>query len=569
MKYNILKYIVATFIFVTGSSCSDMLDEKVYTFVSGENLVAAKSYNELVSGAFNALSFGFEWGNYHNIVNFDTDYQTGPTWAFGTLGAGNFYEDGSNINFYKYYYQCIHRAEYHSYLINQMDIAQDVKDNACGELAFLTAWSYFNLVQFYGDLSLYKTSVSEGAPLYIPRSPIKDVYEFIIEELKIAEKGMYSTKDAKYVKGHVSRGAAKALLAKVYCTIGSASMAKGNKISVMEGVPFKFDDDGNKVRVPYPSKQTFEKDQVAGYESFDSKEYYKLAMDKAKELIDLGDFDLYPSQKELWSPASKNGKEFIFSLQTLAGNSTLSNYVATDYAGYIYTDGTLSSGYYVQRDHWYQLFDDTDERITWGVIHRFPFNYVEATGKLEYCYYPAKDSVKVRLGLDGYQPTDILRYDAHLYGSKLMKFRQITVPLDGNRTDYNWPFMRYSEVLLLYAEADNEVNGGPSNEAIKQVEKLNTRNKSKKVSEIGAVTTWTQESFRSYILQERVKEFAAEGIRRFDLLRWGIYLQTMNSIGGVDENGVIKRREQKHLLMPLPADEVNTNPYIETNNPGW
>jgi len=569
MKYNILKYIVATFILVTGSSCSDMLDEKVYTFVSGENLVAAKSYNELVSGAFNALSFGFEWGNYHNIVNFDTDYQTGPTWAFGTLGAGNFYEDGSNINFYKYYYQCIHRAEYHSYLINQMDIAQDVKDNACGELAFLTAWSYFNLVQFYGDLSLYKTSVSEGAPLYIPRSPIKDVYAFIIEELKFAEKAMYSTKDAKYVKGHVSRGAAKALLAKVYCTIGSASMAKGNKISVMEGVPFKFDDNGNKVRVPYPSKQTFEKDQVAGYESFDSKEYYKLAMDKAKELIDLGDFDLYPSQKELWSPASKNGKEFIFSLQTLAGNSTLSNYVATDYAGYIYTDGTLSSGYYVQRDHWYQLFDDTDERITWGVIHRFPFNYVTATGKLEYCYYPAKDSVKVRLGLDGYQPTDILRYDAHLYGSKLMKFRQITVPLDGNRTDYNWPFMRYAEVLLLYAEADNEVNGGPSSEAIKQVEKLNTRNKSKKVSEIGAVTPWTQESFRSYILQERVKEFAAEGIRRFDLLRWGIYLQTMNSIGGVDENEVIKRREQKHLLMPLPADEVNTNPYIEKNNPGW
>ncbi len=569
MKFNTLKYIITTVVILAGTSCSDFLDEKVYTFVSGEDLVASKSYNELVSGAYNPLTWGFEWGNYHNIVNFDTDYQTGPTWAFGTLGAGNFYEDGSNINFYKYYYACIHRAQYHSYLISKMDIAEAVKNNALGELAFLNAWSYFNLVQFYGDLSLYKSSVSEGAPLYIPRSPVKDVYEYIIEQLKFAEGAMYSTQDEEYIKGHVSSGAAKALLAKVYCTIGSASMSAGTKISVMEGVPFYFDDNGNKVRVSYPSKQTFEKEQVAGYDGFDSKAYYKLAMDKAKELINSDDFDLYSSPQELWNPSSKNGKEFIFSLQTIAGNSSLSNYVATDYAGYYRENGELSSGYYVQRDHWYQLFDDTDERVGWGVIHRIPFNYIDATGELQYCYYPAKDSVKVRLGIGGYKSTDILRYDAHLCGSKLMKFRQVSVPLDGNRTDYNWPFIRYAEVLLLYAEADNEVNSGPSGEAIAQVEKLNIRNKSKKASEIGAITPWTQESFRSYILQERVKEFAAEGIRRFDLLRWGIYLQTMNCIGGVDENGVIKRRERRHLLMPLPADEVNTNPFIETNNPGW
>jgi len=569
MKYKIIKYIVVTFILVLSSSCSNWLDEKAYTFVSADALVANKSYNELVSGAFNPLTFGFEWGNYHNIVNFDTDYQSGPVWAFGDIGAGNFYENGSNNNFYKYYYLCIHRAEYHSSLINKMDIPQKVKDNARGELAFLNAWSYFNLVQFYGDLSLYKISVSEGAPLYLPRSPIKDVYEFIIEQLKFAEEAMYSTKDPEYVKGHVSRGAAKALLAKVYCTIGSASMATGNNISVMGGVPYNIDDDGNSVRVSYPSKQTFDKDQVAGYESFDSKAYYKLGMDKAKEVIDSGDFDLYPSQQELWNVSSKNGKEFIFSLQTIAGNSALSNYVATDYSGYYNANGTLAYGVYLQRDHWYQLFDDTDERVTWGVIHRIPFNYITSTGTLQYCYYPAKDSVKVRLGLGGYRPTDILRYDAGLYGSKLMKFRQISVALDGNRSDYNWPFMRYAEVLLLYAEADNEVNEGPSSQAIAQVEKLNERNKSKLVSEIGAINPWTQESFRSYILQERVKEFAAEGIRRFDLLRWGIYLQTMSSIGNVDENGVIKRREQKHLLLPLPADEVNTNQYITTNNPGW
>ncbi len=545
-----------------------MLDEEVYTFVSADELVAKGSYKELVTGAYNVLNYPFEWGNYHDVVNFDTDYQSGPTWAFGALGAGNFYENGSNRSFYQFSYQAIHRSNYHISLISKMNIPQNEKDNAIGELNFLRAWSYFNLVQFYGDIPLYKVSVSEGAPLSLPRAPIKEVYEFIIETLKSAETEMYSTRDAGYIKGHPSRGAAKALLAKVYCTIGSASMPT-SKISVMGGKPFNLGDDGEKVRVSYPSKQTFNKDLVAGYEGFDSKAYYRLGMEKAKELIDLGDFSLYDSQQELWSPASKNGKEFIFSLQTLAGNESMSNFVTDNYLGYYDKDGAVSGGYYVQRDHWYQLFDDTDTRITWGVMHRVPFSFNETTKQLLYSYYPAKDSVKVRLGQDGYLPTDLLRYDAHLYGSKLLKFTQISVPRDGKRTDFNFPFLRFAEVLLLYAEADNEVNGGPSALAIAEVEKLNTRNHSKKVSALGAITPWTQESFRSYILEERAKEFAVEGMRRFDLIRWGIYLQTMNSLGGTDENDVIKRRESKHLLLPLPADEVNTNEYIHINNPGW
>lgn len=566
MKSTIFKSIFVIACFINVTSCSNLLDEKTYTFIAGEDLVANKNYDQLVAGAYNTLHYSFEWGNYHNIVNFDCDYQSGPAWAFGSIGAGNFYEDGSNINFYTNYYKSIHRANYHKYLISGMDIDAKVKANAMGELSFLKAWSYFNLVQFYGDLCLFKTSISEGADIYKPRSPIKDVYEHIIEELKFAETAMYSVKDPAYKIGHVSSGAAKALLAKVYATIGSASMKSGS-ISIMGGPGSKKDDNGISILLPVPAKLTFQKSLVAGYEGFNSQAYYKLAMDKAKEVIESGDFYLYPSQQELWSTANRNKGEFIFSLQTLGGDNALSNYVATDYAGYIKTDGTLTSGYYVQRDHWYQLFDENDGRVKWGVIHRQPFSITSA-GKLMYSYYPAKDSTKVRLGLGGYQSTDILRYDAHLYGSKLMKFRDFTTPLDGSRSDFDWPFIRYTEVILFYAEAANEVSSGPTPDAIAQVELLNTRNNSTKVSEMAKTNPWTIESFRSYILEERAKEFASEGIRRFDLLRWGIYLQTMNAIG-VDEKDVIKRREARHLLMPLPANEVNTNRFIDMNNPGW
>lgn len=80
------------------------------------------------------------------------------------------------------------------------------------------------------------------------------------------------------------------------------------------------------------------------------------------------------------------------------------------------------------------------------------------------------------------------------------------------------------------------------------------------------------------IFEERAKELALEGDRRWDLIRWGIYVEVMNSISGInkdgsqthyDEAGVNKHREQRHLLFPLPSDEVSTNEAIDSNNPGW
>lgn len=69
-----------------------------------------------------------------------------------------------------------------------------------------------------------------------------------------------------------------------------------------------------------------------------------------------------------------------------------------------------------------------------------------------------------------------------------------------------------------------------------------------------------------------------EGDRRWDLIRWGLYLDVMNSIGGTNEDGtktnydeasVNKHREAKHLLFPIPSAEISTNDAIDSNNPGW
>lgn len=575
MKLLKILSLCAAGLFLT-TSCD--LEEETFTFVAGEDVAAEGSYDQLVAGAYHTLHWPFTWGNYHNVVNFDCDYQTGPSWAFGDEGAGNFYDKGSTKNFYQYYCTTIHRANYHYYLVQKITgVTEKEKNNALGELRFLKAWSQFQLVQFFGPIPLYTYSIAEGNSTELPRSSVKEVYEHIIETLKEAEALLLPRTDEAFKKGHVCRATAKALLAKVYATIGSASMKSG-QVTVKGGPGSKVNPDGTTSRL-MPVAITHSKNVVAGYEEFDSQEYYRLAKEKAGEVINSGEVSLASSQKELWSPAYKNGPELLFCLQTMAGQGDdYYNYVSKDYYGWpdpAY-NGEWTSGYYVQRDHWLQTFDDwDDERITWGVKHRVPYNWNKTYEKMEWYFYPERDSVKVRQGLPPYEgcpykyeTTDVVRNGAHEYGAKLEKFTAITADNNGNRTDWNWPYLRYADLILIYCEAENELNG-PTTDAFAKMEMLNKRNNSTLVSKRHEKNPFTKESFRSFVLEERAKEFAAEGIRRYDLLRWGIYLQVMNAIGTVDENEIVKRREEKHLLLPFPPDVVNTNPYIDRNNPGW
>ncbi len=65
---------------------------------------------------------------------------------------------------------------------------------------FLKAWSQFQLVQFYGPIPLFKTSIGEGNVPELPRSSVKEVYEHIIETLKEAETLLIPRTDSEYKK---------------------------------------------------------------------------------------------------------------------------------------------------------------------------------------------------------------------------------------------------------------------------------------------------------------------------------------------------------------------------------
>lgn len=92
--------------------------------------------------------------------------------------------------------------------------------------------------------------------------------------------------------------------------------------------------------------------------------------------------------------------------------------------------------------------------------------------------------------------------------------------------DINWIHLRYADVLLMYAEAENELNNGPTDVAKEMYEKVRLRAFKNDRTKIGE-TPGTYTDFRNAIIQERKLELGFEGWRRTDLIRWGILYEKL------------------------------------------
>jgi hypothetical protein len=105
------------------------------------------------------------------------------------------------------------------------------------------------------------------------------------------------------------------------------------------------------------------------------------------------------------------------------------------------------------------------------------------------------------------------------------KFRKSWTAFNGSSASQNfainWPLLRFADVLLMYAEADNEVNGAPSAAAISALQEVQKRAYAGYESQI-PVTPTDKAGFFNAIVQERLLEFGGEAIRKYDLIRWNL-----------------------------------------------
>ena len=146
-------------------------------------------------------------------------------------------------------------------------------------------------------------------------------------------------------------------------------------------------------------------------------------------------------------------------------------------------------------------------------------------------------------------------------------------------TCINYPILRYSDVLLMFAEADNEYNGAPSQQAYDCVKEVRDRAgiETKDFSEYSSYTI-----FQQFVRDERARELCFESLRKYDLIRWGIFVDAMkgyltdiqsgdwpssNAKAGYAAN-IARAVSEKHILLPIPSIELGVNTAL-TQNKLW
>ena len=279
------------------------------------------------------------------------------------------------------------------------------------------------------------------------------------------------------------------------------------------------------------------------------RDYYQKSIGYADKVISSGKYHLLDKFIDNWSVDKKNGPEHIFSIEhdrSINGNVSGHCTFATNWSD---AEPVLLA----TSDKYYEQTDPRDQRRDGSWAKRL---YDPNTGKDFVFTIP-----RFRKYIDS------LNY--------------ANPASSGNAAgqSVNTTVIRYAEVLLIKAEAENELNGptAAAYEAINQVRRRaywspynNVQNTPSDGSNL-ELSGLTQNEFRERLREERRLEFVLEGQRWFDLIRWHILIKYVkaNTPGDAETIGTkttkVQNVSKKNYLLPLPQDQLILNPSLEQN----
>ncbi len=432
---------------------------------------------------------------------------------------------------------------------------QDIAAIYMAEARTLRALFYFELVRWYGTPVLMKTTAESNThpSLYTQPDP-KEVYEFIEQDLKYAAEVLPWAVDDTYrsdTQYRVSKGTALGLLAKVYAT-------------------------------------------WAGYPLRDESKW-EAAANTAKILVESGKHHLLDSYETLWQNTCNNTwdpEESLLEVSFYASAITGSDPIGRigKWNGVTATDG---AGDYIRiAANWKVLptfiasWPDHTQDKRWALSFA-DYKYT-STGKTALGTYTEDGStVKKDLTMEVAMRSDAKPewrkpFNNALTPGKwdLEKYVKEQVA-DANYSDVNWYLLRYADVLLLYAEALNEWHKSPTTDAYSAINMVRRRAYGLPVntpSSVCDLSGMSYEQFRQAVRDERGYELAFEGHRKQDLVRWGIYYETIRSTAEdlatwheqmpslyIISEYTVKGR---HELLPIPQRDLDMMPQCKQNE-GW
>lgn len=601
MKYRLDKIrmtgICAALLIAT-CSCSDFLENESKTNLTDASQWQSASnsdifLNDVYSELPNVLRMAENVDYYTDDYNI-SHYYTASNWRQGICLAPSVSTDevwsGTQgptegyiwSNFYVKLRKC--NTYIQKMTDNKANFSEEHFNKRIDEVRFLRAFFYTNMLMHYGGCPiitepLERNSMSEDE-LQVARSTFEDTYNFIDKELDEVVNNGYLP--VKYKSGDPGAGRA---------TLGAALALKGWLELFVASPLFN-------TSTPYLA----DPGKYVHFGSFDAGRWAKAAATN-KKFIDAYDgsaYSLFPDLPNMWRTNNEYNCEVIWDRQVVANTGLGSSYEQRGGPSYVLgeyrswgnynptqelvdefsmengkeiTDPT--SGYdpqkpYVGREKRFYdfiVYDGAPYKMDWMPVEDIIYTRIDET-------YPNPDKTN-QIDLAG--KTDV--GDSGYYQKK--KLNQEAAP-GGDASGQNFVFFRYAEVLLNYAEAQNEASG-PDESVYSAINKIRLRSNLPEIAK-----GLSKEQMRAVIWRERRVELCFEGKRYYDNKRLAKAAERMGTARHnmvirnskpADNSGVwvynvepevkyISKFELKQYMTPIPQNVIDQNPKVK-QNPGY
>ena len=597
MKKNKLVYVLGALLSMGVVSCD--LTEKPTSFYEMDTyFTTADKAKMAVIGIYDCLAAEGSYGQYvMPFASSDDMYMVrGTATGDGTRRDISHYALTSSntwvASVWNYIYEGIDRANTAIAGIEKMpgyENSDELKE-LVAQARFLRAFLAFDLVRYWGDVPFKTTSTGSFGDTAQPRTEREKIYDQIIIDLDFAK--IHLKPGNEVASSEVPcRGAARALLMRVYLQRAGYSLDRTTRTLTRP-------DDATRKNYFDAVIEEWKAFGTEGYHNFYGAGYEELFKNYSKLVLN--------NQESLWEIAFEPNN----------GQKDNAGYWAT-YNGPLVDAPDAGSGaanqnffgranaFFIVLPYWGDFYDDNDVRRD--------VNFVD------YVYrWVKKDKAQVKMSVCQEISKNMYRYPGKWR-------REWMAPgfVDPNHTGVNSCPLRYADVVLMAAEAYNEINDTPKAwELLNDVRarahatEINSSNyaslmKAPKVYDLPFISDGDEAGkFRTALYWERAFETAYEGQRKFDLIRWGVlgdalraaqtyiegWEEGANLFKDVDKNGKPTKLEEgespavwdpvvwgtqnyvaghnfvdgKHELLPIPLAEIQSNAQLNgENNPGY
>lgn len=522
---NPLFLVFALFFVGNAISCKKFLDTTPKDFLSPITYYdTEEQLNFALTGVYNILISADTYGNFM-LGRMGLEGDEG--W-FRQGGAGGVERYGTSptdpriTNLWKTFYNGINRANDLLANIDKPVIDETQRGVIKGETLFLRAYFYFVLVSNFGDIPLKLTPSVSPTETNFPRTSAKDVYEQIIKDMTESEGLVKSITDIGF-SGRINKSAVQGILARVCLH--------------MAGNPL------NDVSKYAEARDWAKKVMSSGFHDLNPS-YQQVFVNEAQ--------DIYDIKECIWEIEFWGNSEGIYQTGGLVGSNL----------GIINSNNTvigLAQGFIYAARWLFRSYEPGDIRRDLNIAP-FKYNIVSSQTTTQEVPFAANSQLIRSVGK--------WRRVYELPGS----IRNTFV------TPQNFPLLRYSDVLLMFAETENQVNG-PSDEVYEALNMVRRRAFGKPVhipDPTADLQNLDKDSISSYIQTERARELCFENVRKRDICRWGIFLPRMQ-VGVSDFAAELptnvgvnyyKNASQRDVVWPIPSWEMGLNKAM-VQNPGW